>query len=123
MEYLATACVLALLWAGIAWRDTSKLPLAIIAVLAASLGMAVKGTTTWGYLVEERAAGICSWLRTGMSPRVWAVAAVRMVVGLVWTCHADSIKDASPATRWLTNAAVLPISELRSVSSARAAEI
>jgi hypothetical protein len=37
-----------------------------------------------------------------MSPRVWAVAATPLVVGLAWTRHADVIKEASPATRWLT---------------------
>jgi hypothetical protein len=109
MEYLVTACVLAFLWAGIAWRDTGKLPLAIIAVTAASLGMAVKGTTTWGYLIpfvfyrsRNELPGIGDWLRTRMSPRVWALVAMPLVVGVVWTRHADAIKEASPATRWLT---------------------
>ena len=109
MEYLVTACVLAFLWAGIAWRDTDKLGLAIIAVGAGSLGMAVKGTTAFAYLVpfvlyrsRNELPGIGNWLRTRMSPRVWAVAATPLIVGLLWTRHADAIKDASPATRWLT---------------------
>jgi len=109
MEYLVTACVLAFLWTGIAWRDTDKLGLAIIAVAAGSLGMAVKGTTAWAYLIpfllyrsKNEIPGIRNWLRTRASPRVWAVAATPLIAGLVWTRHADAIKDASPATRWLT---------------------
>src|SRR5262245_11992600 len=109
MEYLVTACVLAFLWAGIAWRDTDKVGLAIIAVTAGALGMAVKGTTAWTYLIpfvlyrsKNEMPGIGNWLRTRASPRVWVVAVTPLVAGLVWTRHADAIKEASPATRWMT---------------------
>ncbi len=109
IEYLVVVSILGFLWAGIVWRDTGKFWLAIIAVIAGSLAMAVKGTSVWAYLFpfvlyrsRNELPGIGDWLRARMSPRVWGIAAIPLVAGIVWTRHADAIKEASPATRWLT---------------------
>src|SRR4051812_43103734 len=45
VEYGATAGALGFLWAGIAWRDTKRRSLFVVALLAGTLGMLIKPTT------------------------------------------------------------------------------
>jgi hypothetical protein len=111
IEYLVTASVLAFLWAGLVWRDTRRPSLAVVAVIAGSLAAAIKlpSAVFWSvpfvlYRSSGEEPGFRHWVRHRLSPRVWAIALIPLVAGLAWTRHVDAIKNASPATRWLTSA-------------------
>ena len=113
IEYLATAAALGYLWAGLEWRERRTASLAVIAVLAGSLAFAVKITTAVIFLVPlltyvaaSDLPGLRSTLRARLAPTFVALLLVPLAAGLLWTRHADAIKEASEMTQWLTSDAL-----------------
>jgi hypothetical protein len=97
IEYLATAGCVAWIWAGIRFREERTWGLLVIAILAGALGTLVKPTTAVFcvlpialYRVHGESAGLLSWLRARLDPRVIAMLVVPGVLVIVWTAMAES---------------------------------
>jgi hypothetical protein len=110
VEFLATAGAVGFTWAGIEWRERRHWGFVVLAVVAGSLAMAVKITTAVFWIVPlllytavREARGLRAWVRTRIEPGLIVLVVVPLLVGLAWTRHADAIKAAHPATRWLTS--------------------
>jgi hypothetical protein len=114
IEYLATALALAYVWAGAVWIDRRQGRFAAIAVAAGSLAMLVKPTSAVFWMAplllysgsRPRAAGLRLWLRDRLGAAL-VLCLVPLAAAAVWTGHADAIKAANPATRWLTSASLV----------------
>jgi hypothetical protein len=111
VEFLATAGAVGFTWAGIEWRERRHWGFVVLAVVAGSLAMAVKITTAvfWIlplllYTAMREAPGFRAWGRTRLDPGLIVAVVGPLLVGFAWTRHADAIKAADPATRWLTSA-------------------
>jgi Dolichyl-phosphate-mannose-protein mannosyltransferase len=111
VEYLATAGAVGFVWAGIEWRERRHWGFVALAVVAGSVAMLVKITTGvfWIlplvlYTAARETPGLRAWIRARLDPGLIVAVAVPLVAGFAWTRHADAIKDANAATRWLTSA-------------------
>lgn len=121
IEYLATAGAVGFAFAGILWLNTRRLVWAVTALGAGVLGMLVKPTTgafwvlpilgwgagqphlrNWVGLVRK----MSPWARRTLRPEFLAVLGLPYLGALLWTRHADAIKEASPLTEWLTEGAL-----------------
>jgi hypothetical protein len=110
VEYLATAGAIGFVWAGIEWRDRKRWPFLTLAVIAGSVAMLVKITTGifWIlpfllYTAAREAPGFRAWIRARLEPGTIVAVTVPVLTALLWTRHADAIKGAHLATRWLTS--------------------
>jgi hypothetical protein len=110
VEYLATAGAVGMVWAGIEWRERRHWAFVVLAVVAGTAAMLVKLTTGsfWIlplllYTVSGEGKGLRAWIRNRVEPGLVTIVALPLVAGYVWTRHADAIKDARLATRWLTS--------------------
>jgi hypothetical protein len=113
IEYMATAAAVAYVWAAIEWREERRTTLALVAVAFGSLACLVKITTGVIYLLPvllyvaaSDGRGLRGFLRARLDPMLAVIVLLPPAVGLVWTRHADGIKDDSPLTRSLTSDAL-----------------
>ncbi len=113
IEYLAVAGALGWLWAGLLWRERRRLVLAGVALAAGLVAMLVKPTTAvfWilpllAYPVVDEGRGWRAWLRARRDPVLLALIVLPLLAAAAWTHHADAIKAAQPATRFLTSTAL-----------------
>lgn len=113
IEYLATVGAVGYAWAGIAWRDTRRPELGALALGAGLVAMLVKITTGlfWilpllGYRTAREGRGLHSWARERLRPGILALVGLPLLAALAWTRHADSIKESSPTTAFLTSRAL-----------------
>ena len=117
IEYAATAGAIGWAYAAIRWIDSRRPLWALVALSAGSVGMLVKPTTAGVWVIP-----ILVWAllqrgkppdpNTASEPRlaarhgqwVWlgAILATPIILGFLWTRHADTIKAASQFTAWLT---------------------
>ena len=111
VEYLATAGAVGFVWAGIEWRERRHWAFIALAVLAGSVVMLVKITTGifWIlplllYTATRETKGLRAWIRTRLDPGLIVAVVVPVFAGFVWTRHADAIKGAHLATKWITSA-------------------
>ncbi|MGI8983634.1 MAG: glycosyltransferase family 39 protein, partial [Acidimicrobiales bacterium] len=111
IEYLAVAGALGWLWAGLLWRDRRRAVYAVASLVAGLTAMLVKPTTAalWvlpllAYRAVAERDGWKSWFRARFDLVLAVVVVVPFVAALAWTAHADAIKAANPATKWLTSA-------------------
>ena len=111
VEYLATAGAVGFVWAGIEWRERRHWVFVALAVVAGSVAMLVKITTGFFwilplllYTAARESKGLRAWIRARLEPGLIIAVTVPVVAGLVWTRHADAIKGAHLATRWITSA-------------------
>jgi hypothetical protein len=107
IEYLATACSLAFLLAGMRWLDNRRPADLGLAFTAGALSMLVKITTGVFYLVPllaYRPGGRAAFGREWSGP---ALVAVSSAIGLLWVRHIDALKAASPATAFQTSAQMI----------------
>jgi hypothetical protein len=107
IEYLATAFALAYLLAGIQWLDRRRPVDFALAVLCGTGAALVKITTGAFYLLP-----LLGFVRRGRPTLMseWSVPTLVVVpalVAMVWTAYIDTIKAASPATRFLTSSALI----------------
>jgi Dolichyl-phosphate-mannose-protein mannosyltransferase len=109
IEYLATAGAVGFAWATIAWRENRRPAVGGLALAAGLVGMLVKPTTAVYWLLPALGYRPTSprngQRRTGA---LWLIALVLipLAAALLWTRHADAIKEASPTTAWLTSDAL-----------------
>jgi hypothetical protein len=113
IEYLATAAAVGYLWAGLEWRERRSASLAVVAVLVGSLAFTVKITTAvifvvplLTYVATSDRPGLRNAVRARLAPPFLALLLVPLAAGLLWTRHADAIKEAHELTRWLTSDAL-----------------
>lgn len=111
IEYLAVAGALGWVWAGLLWRDRRRAVYAAAALVAGLTAMLVKPTTAalWvlpllAYTAVAEGRGWRTWLRARAEPVLIGIVVVPFVAAMAWTGHADAIKEANPATAWLTSA-------------------
>lgn len=105
IEYTATAGALAMVWAGIVWRERRGALLYWAAFAAAMVAMLVKPTTGAFYLlplflfrVAAERDGIAAFIRARLDPRLIGLAVLPLVAAIVWTRYADGIKAANVLT-------------------------
>jgi len=110
IEYLATAGAVGFVWAGIEWRERKHWAFVVLAVVAGSVAMLVKITTGifWIlplllYTAAREAKGLRAWIRERVEPGMIVAVSVPVFAGLLWTRHADAIKGAHAATKWITS--------------------
>jgi hypothetical protein len=113
MEFMATAAALGYLWAALECRERKGFGLAMIAVFAGSVACLVKITTALVYLppiityvATTDPQGFRGAVRARLTPTFGILLALPLAVGLLWTRHADMIKEGSELTRWLTSDAL-----------------
>ena len=111
IEYLAVAGALGWVWAGLLWRDRRRVVYAAAALVAGLTAMLVKPTTAafWvlpllAYTAVGEGRGWRAWARGRAEPVLIGVVVVPFLAAMAWTGHADAIKEANPATAWLTSA-------------------
>lgn len=108
IEYLATAGAVGYTWALIEWRETRR-PLPVGLALAAGLvTMLVKPTTAVFWILPGLAYRPSGRSRGSHSPRrihlaTAAIVAVPVVAAVLWTRHADSVKEANESTAALSS--------------------
>jgi hypothetical protein len=109
IEYLATAGGVGFAWMTILWREERRPGHAALALGAGAVAMLVKPTTgifwilpalAWRTPDARRAR---EWGRSLLSPTLAAIVGIPLLLGLLWTRHADAVKDAHEATRMLTS--------------------
>ncbi len=110
IEYLAVAGAVGWVWAGVLWRDRRRAVYAGLALIAGLVAMLVKPTTgaLWvlpllAYTAVDEGPGWRSWLRARRDIVLAVVIVAPCAAALAWTNHADAVKAASDATRWLTS--------------------
>ena len=107
IEYLATAGAVGFAWATIAWRENGRPDVGGLALAAGLVGMLVKPTTAVFWLIPPLAYRPSSTRGAGPNGRrgwlLVGLVVIPIAAALLWTRHADAIKDASPATAWLTS--------------------
>jgi hypothetical protein len=113
MEYMATAAAVGFVWAAAEWRERGNTGLGVIAVAAGCVACLVKVTTGALFLLPvllHRApsdpAGLGGWLSARRRPMFLAILTVPIAAAVAWTSYADSVKEQSPATSWLTSRAL-----------------
>ena len=111
IEYLAVAGAMGWVWAGLLWRDRRRAVYAAAALVAGLVAMLVKPTTAafWAlsllaYTAAGDGEGWRSWVRARAEPVLAGILVVPFLAAMAWTGHADAIKEANPATAWLTSA-------------------
>lgn len=102
IEYIATAGSLGFLYFGIRWMDGGRPIHWAAAAVTGALGVVVKITTGGFFLLP-----LLFWRdrsgRWGFRRRsVWALLAVCVVVGAVWTAHAQGVREETPAAAFLS---------------------
>jgi hypothetical protein len=106
IEYLATAGAVGFAWATIAWRENRRPELAGLALVAGLVGMLVKPTTAVFWIIPAlayRPSRARPELRKRTLGVLGALVLLPLAAAVVWTRHADAIKEASPTTAWLTS--------------------
>lgn len=109
IEFLAVAASLGFALCGLTWRERGGWRWWLLAAVLGSIATTVKITSAvfWiapfallGFARDRDTAGERgSW----RNEQAWVLVAVPIVLGLLWTRHADAIKAASTATAWLTS--------------------
>jgi 4-amino-4-deoxy-L-arabinose transferase-like glycosyltransferase len=109
IEYLAVAASLGFAVSGLTWRDRGGWRWWLLAAALGSIAMTVKITSAVFWIAPFALLGFArdrdtsgergSW----RNEQAWVLVAVPIVLGLLWTRHADAIKAASEATAWLTS--------------------
>jgi hypothetical protein len=112
IEYMAAAGSVGFAWMTIRWREERRPSQAALALLAGSVAMLVKPTTGIFWVLPalawrtRDARGGREWRRSLLSPGLAAIVGVPLVLALIWTRHADAVKEAHEATRMLTSASL-----------------
>ena len=109
IEYLAVAASLGFALAGLHWRECGSRRWWALAAVLGSVAILVKLTSAVFWIVPFALLGLVRGTRDERGWRsipAWGLVAVPLVVGLLWTRHADAIKAASDATTWLTSSAL-----------------
>jgi len=109
IEYLAVAASLGFALSGLTWRERGGWRWWLLAAALGSIAMTVKITSAVFWIAPFALLGFArdrdttgargSW----RNEQAWVLVAVPIVLGLLWTRHADAIKAASEATAWLTS--------------------
>jgi hypothetical protein len=109
IEYLATAGGVGFAWMTILWREERRPSLAVLALGAGAVGMLVKPTTGIFWILPAlawrttAARSAAEWRRSLFSPTLAAIVAIPVLLALLWTRHADAVKEAHEATEILTS--------------------
>jgi hypothetical protein len=111
IEYLATAAAVGFVWAGIEWRERRRWLFLTLAIVVGAVAMSVKITTGFFWILPlvlytgaHEVKGALPWLKERVRPGLIAAVMVPVAVGAWWNLHADAIKEAHLATRWLSRA-------------------
>lgn len=99
IEYLVIAASLAYLLVGLAWRDRGGALSWLVAAVAGAIAMTVKITSgaVWVFpLLVYRSR------RSWRDPSLFALVAVPLGLGLVWSHYADELRASAPGTSWMT---------------------
>lgn len=115
IEYLATAGAIGQVWAGIRWREGRRPALALISLIAGAVAMLTKVTTALFWVLpliayrteKERGEHWGGWLRSRLDPVLISIVGLPIVLGALWTRHADAIKASNPVSAWLTSESLL----------------
>jgi Dolichyl-phosphate-mannose-protein mannosyltransferase len=112
IEYTATAGALAMLWAGIVWRERLA-PLVWVAAFGGALvAMLVKPTTGVFYVLpliayrtsREDPRRLIDFIRARLDLRLIVMVGIPVALALLWTRYADGIKAANLLTAPYTSA-------------------
>ncbi|HZP96507.1 MAG TPA: glycosyltransferase family 39 protein [Candidatus Limnocylindria bacterium] len=109
-EYLATAGALGWLLAGLRWREAGRGRWYAIAFIAGTVGMLAKPTTPLFWTVPlvlapagTGGAGVASWLRQRLDPRLIALVLAPVAIAYAWTTYADGVKSGQIAAAFLAS--------------------
>jgi 4-amino-4-deoxy-L-arabinose transferase-like glycosyltransferase len=112
IDFASVAFALAYLLAVASWAARPRAAAALAAVVAGALAYLTKITTVAVVVVPIGLAAVGAlrraWpagrrARAGALVPLAAMGAIPLAVGSAWTRWTDAVKDAAPATRWLTS--------------------
>ena len=102
IEYLAAGAGIAFLYFGGRWIDSSRRGVWAAAVIAGSLSTLVKITTGGFYLLPLLAWRSADGRWGFQRASVWTLVAVPIVAGGAWSAYAQSVREETPASVFLS---------------------